>query len=363
MDIHKIDKALQRLYNYGEVAYSQELVFLQEIGLIQVVDSTAIITNNWIEYGKQFQNGQDVLRSLLCFNREYQQYLLKLALLTVLKMRDAKDLDGLMEFVTKMPKLCEQAVIILKNIAYENHKSFDAAKLEKEVKAVESSFRELDHYIFDGVPQYQRSLYYLEKVQRYQAKESGRLLPLGKTIDQNWDKKRIISADLQLFPLKEAPMIVLTPYEWQGVVYNPLFHNIFTYPWKLFVFMWCVVREHYEAQGTQAIRFRVVEGRVEVLIMSNKNQEFRYGLFNDFALEFCHVNQYQLFPNIQLNVESIFDEFFDRKIVHIVDEEYRLASHIDNEIHSTNIYISLIAKSKQLRQQMQQWVDELRNKP
>lgn len=129
----------------------------------------------------------------------------------------------------------------------------------------------------------------------------------------------------------------------KGLLTIPYF-KISLYPWKLFVFMWLVVREHYEAQATQTIRFRPVEGPVEVLIMSNKNQEFRYGSFNDFALGFCHVNQYQLFPNIQLNVDVIFNEFFDRKIVNIVDEEYRLASHIDQEIHSTNIYIPLIAR-------------------
>ena len=139
MDIHKIAKALQRLYNYGEVAYSQELSFLKEVALIQVLDNTSIITNNWIEYGKQFQSSQDLLRSLLCFDREYQQYLLQVALLTVLKMRDAEDLDGLMEFVEKMPKLCEQAVSILRDIAINNQKSFDVAKLESEVKKVEVS--------------------------------------------------------------------------------------------------------------------------------------------------------------------------------------------------------------------------------
>ena len=350
------------MYDYGETQYSQELSFLEDNGLIEIIDSTAVITTNWINYGKQFQSGQDHLRSLFCFDTDYQQYLLQVALLTVLKMREVEDTDGLMEFVSKMPKLSGYAMAVLREIASDDLKVLNNAILEEKINKLEASFQVLDNFIFDGAPQYQRTVFYLEKVQLYQAKELEQLEPLGSTIDQNWQKGRKISADLQLVPLKEQPLAVLAPCEPQRPVSNPLFNNLFTYPWKLFVFMWCVVREHYEAQGAQAIRFRLVDGQVDVLIMLNKNQEFRYGTFNDFAMDYCHINQYQLFPNVQPNLEGIFHEFFDRKVLSIVDEEYRLGSHVEHEIYNTDIFISVIAKSKQFRQRMQQWIDELRTK-
>ena len=362
VEIKNIDKVLNRLYRYGETEHNEELSFLKDAGLIQILDNTAVITTNWIEYGKSFQNKQDHLRSLFCFYSEYQQYLLQVALLTVLKIRDAEDTEGLLEFVSKMPVLAGKAVTILRKIATDDLKAFNITVLEDKINKLETSFQDLDNYIFDGAPQYQRIIFYLEKVQLYQSGEVEPLQPLGSTIDQNWQKGRKISVDLQLVPLKEQLVAVLAPCELQRLGSNPFFNQLSTHPWKLFVFLWCVVREHYEAQGALAIRFCLVDSQVDVLIMSRKKQEFRYGGFNEFALEFCHINQYQLFPNVQLNLETVFREFFDRKILSIVDEEYRLGIQVEQEIYNTDIFIPLIAKSKHLRQRMKQWIDELRDK-
>lgn len=362
MDIRKIYKAVNQLHSYGETVFSQELSWLKDNGLIYVLDNTAVITVNWIEYGKQFQSQQDHIRSLFCFDKVYQQYLLEVALLTVLKMREAGDIEGLMEFVSKMPKLAESAVAILREIASDELKNFDTAVLEERINNLEASYQDLNHYLFDGVPQYQRIVAYLEKVQLYQAKDIESTETLGSTIDQQWQRGRKVAANLQLDPLKGQPIMVLAPFEPQRSMTNPFFHHLLTYPWKLFVFLWCVVREHYEAQGAQAVRFQLVDGEVDVLIMSNKNQEFRYGTFNDFAFEFCKINQYQTFPDLQPNLASIFYEFLDRKVLRIVDEELRLGTHIEDGLYNTSAFIPLIAKSKLLRQRMQQWVDELRNK-
>jgi len=362
LDIKKVDKALNQLYSYGETVFIPELAWLKENSLIEVIDYTSVITANWVEYGKQFQSQQDHIRSLFCFDKEYQQYLLQVALLTVLKMREAEDTEGLMEFVSKMPKLSEFAVVILKEIASDELKNFDTTVLEKRINNLEASFQDLNHYLFDGVPQYQRIVSYLEKVQLYQAKDIESTETLGSTIDQQWQRGRKIAADLKLTPLKEQPITVLAPFDPHRSMTNPFFHHLLTYPWKLFVFQWCVVREHYEAQGAQAVRFQLVDGQVDVLIMSRKNQEFRYGTFNDFAFEFCKINQYQTFPDVQPNLASIFYEFFDRKVLRIVDEEFRLGTHIEDGLYNTSAFIPLIAKSKLLRQRMQQWVDELRNK-
>jgi hypothetical protein len=358
----KIAKVLNRLYLYGETEYNPKLSFLKDNSLIEIIDNIAVITSNWIQYGKQFQCAQDHLRSLFCFKGEYQQYLLQVALRTVLKMRDAQDTDGLMEFVSKMPVLAENIVAILREIASDDLKGFNITAYEDKVNKLETSFQDLDNYIFNGAPQYQRIIYYLEKVQLYQAGEVEHLQQLGGTVDQNWQKGRKISVDLQLVPLNERPTSVLAPCELQKHVSNPLFNQLFTYPWKLFVFLWCVVREHYEAQGVQAVRFCLVDSQVDVLIVSRKNQAFRYGSFNEFATEFCHVNQYQLFPNVPLNLEGVFREFLDRKTLSIVDEEYRLGIQVEQEIYNTDIFIPLIAKSDQLRQRMQQWIDELRDR-
>ncbi|GFZ93764.1 hypothetical protein GCM10008018_45220 [Paenibacillus marchantiophytorum] len=361
MDIKKVEKALKQLYAYGETENIGELAFLQQNQLIEVIGHKAVITPNWIDYGKQFKFEQDHLHSLFCFDREYQQYLIQVALLTVLKIRDAQDTNGLIEFVSKVPKLAEYVVALLKEIRSDN-KTYNNIILEERIKRMEATFLETNHFIFDGTPQYQRIIYYLEHVQFYQMKEAMRTELLGNTIDQNWIKGRKISLEFQLSLIKDYPISTLISCEPLRAFSNPFFNNLFSYPWKLFVFLWCVVREHYEAQGTPVIRFRFVDGHIDVLIMSNKNQEFRYGGFNEFALAFCYINQFQLFPNVQLNLEGIFNEFFDRKVLTIDDEEYRMSSHVEHEIYNTDIFIPLIAKSKLLRQRMQQWIDELRDK-
>lgn len=175
-------------------------------------------------------------------------------------------------------------------------------------------------------------------------------------------KGRKISTNLSLVPLKEPSLYTLVPFVPARKIDHPQFQHIFTYPWKLFVFLCCIVRENYEAQGVQTIRFQITGDEVDVLLTGNNHQQYLYGSFDEFAVEFCKVSQYQLFPKEVSNLQSIFHDLVERKLLTIVDDEYRIPTAIEDVIYNTSVFIPLIAESKQLRGRMEKWVDELREK-
>jgi len=206
-------------------------------------------------------------------------------------------------------------------------------------------------------------MFFLNHVQDYEKLESVIAdQELGKSIDKQWQKGRKISVNFDLTPLQDRPLYTLVPANPTSQLDHPQFQHISTYPWKLFVFLCCIVRENFEAQGVQAIRFQAVEDGVEVLLTSSKHKQCRYGSFDDFALEFSKVSQYQLFPYDVNNLESIFHNLVERKLLQIIDGEYRIPTNIEDVIYNTRVFIPLIAESKQLRGRLDRWIDELREK-
>lgn len=205
-------------------------------------------------------------------------------------------------------------------------------------------------------------MYYLTHVQAYKHENVIEDIELGKKIDDQWGKGRKISTNLSLTPLKERPLYMLVPFIPERKIDQPQFQQLFTYPWKLFVFICCIVREHFEAQGVQAIRFQAIGDEVDVLLTSSNHQQYRYGAFDEFAIEFCKVSKYQLFPYEIKNLQTIFKDLKEHKLLAIVDGEYRLPSEVEDVIYNNNIYIPLIAESKQLRSRIEQWIDGLREK-
>lgn len=360
LELKRLHSHLEKLYHHGETAYVDELELFVRKGLLYVREKKAVITNNWIAFVKRFPNQNDFFHTLICFDESYQQYLLKTSLLTVLKMRETEDLDGIVDFVHKMPKFAGEIVKILDEL--KSGERYETESLEQHVKEVEPLFRERNHLIFNGAPYYQRIIYYLTHIQQYQQEAVEQDEPLGTKIDEQWIKGRKIAANLQLPPLKDKPLAVLAPQEPDIVLKNPLFKHIFTHPWNLFIFLCCIVREQTEAQGMTTVRFHAVNDEVDVILMSSKKQEYRYGTINDFVLEFCKVSNYQLFPNEIARLETIFHHLHDRGFLTIVDEEYRIPSHIEDELYNTRLFISLMAGSKQLRKRIEQWIDELRDR-
>lgn len=360
MDIKKIYKFLKQLYYHGETEYDDSIYFLKQQNFIDQKQNNYIITNNWINYGRQFHSEKEHLVSLFCFNIDYQKYLVEVALSTALKMSDTEDLEGTKTFVSNLSNLSSYAVSVLVEIKEEG--GFSIARLNDRLKHKEKQFQDINRLIFDGQPYYQRIMVYLKHVQAYKQEKVIEDIGLGKKIDDQWQKGRKISTDLSLAPLKERPLHMLVPFIPERKIDHPQFQQIFTHPWKLFVFLCCIVRENFEAQGVQAIRFQVVGDGVDVLLTANNHQQFRYGGFDEFALGFCKVNQYLLFPNELSNMHTIFQNLVERKLLTIVDEEYRLPATIEDVIYNTRLFIPLIAESEQLRGKLEQWIDELRDK-
>lgn len=360
LDVRRYYQLLKQLYDCGECEYNNFFSFIEQQNLIVNIQDRFITTNNWVTYGLQFQSKQDHLFSLFCFKDEYQKYLIEIALLTALKMSETEDLDGIESFVSNLPKLSSYAVSVLAEI--KEGSGFSIARLEDRLKEKEEQFQNLNRHIFDGPPHYQRVMFYLKHVQAYKQENVIEDIELGKKIDDQWQIGRKISTDLSLAPLKESPLYTLVPSIPERKIEHPQFHHLFTYPWKLFVFLCCIVRENFEAQGVQAIRFQVVEDSVDVLLTTSNHKQFHYGSFDDFAIEFCHVNQYQLFPKELKNLHAIFQNLVERKLLTVIDDEYRLPTTIEDVIYNTRLFIPLIAESEQLRGKLEQWIDELRDK-
>ncbi|MEC2078585.1 hypothetical protein [Metabacillus fastidiosus] len=339
---------------------SDTIAFLEEQSLLERVQDRYIITNNWLTYGQQFQSEQDHLLSLFCFKDDYQKYLVEVALLTALKMSETDDIQGIETFVTNLSKLSIYAISVLAEIKQDNSTSIGL--MEKRLKQREEQYQSLNHFIFNGPPHYQRVMYYLRNVQVYKQENVIEDTSLGKKLDDQWQKGRKISTNLSLSPLKERPLYTLVPFIPERKIDHPQFQHIFTYPWKLFVFLCCIVRENFEAQGVQPIRFQVVGDGVDVLLTASNHQQFRYGSFDEFAIEFCKVNQYLLFSSELSNLQTVFQNLVERKLLTIVDDEYRLPTIIEDVIYHTRLFIPLIAESKQLRGRLEQWIDELREK-
>lgn len=356
MDVKKSYKLLKELYHYGESEYHSSLCFLEQQYFIKQIQNRYVITNNWISYGQQFQIEHDQLLSLFCFKDNYQKYLVEVSLLTALKMSEAEDIEGVEAFVSDLPKFSAYAISVLAEL------KFVTSCLEERLKQKEEQYQSLNRFIFGGPPHYQRVMFYLKHIQAYKQENVIGNIPLGKKIDEQWQKGRKISTDLFLSPLKERPCHILVPSILERKIDHPQFQHIFTYPWKLFVFLCCIVRENFEAQGVQAIRFQEVGDEVDVLLTASNHQQYRYGSFDEFAVEFCKLNRYQLFPNEVSNLKTVFQNLVERKLLTIVDDEYRLPTTIEDVIYNTRLYIPLIAESKQLRGRMEQWIDELREK-
>lgn len=360
MNIKKSFHLLKYLIDYGECEVSDTIAFLEEQSLLERVQDRYIITNNWLTYGQQFQSEQDHLLSLFCFKDDYQKYLVEVALLTALKMSETDDIQGIETFVTNLSKLSIYAISVLAEIKQDNSTSIGL--MEKRLKQREEQYQSLNHFIFNGPPHYQRVMYYLRNVQVYKQENVIEDTSLGKKLDDQWQKGRKISTNLSLSPLKERPLYTLVPFIPERKIDHPQFQHIFTYPWKLFVFLCCIVRENFEAQGVQPIRFQVVGDGVDVLLTASNHQQFRYGSFDEFAIEFCKVNQYLLFSSELSNLQTVFQNLVERKLLTIVDDEYRLPTIIEDVIYHTRLFIPLIAESKQLRGRLEQWIDELREK-
>ncbi|MYL47646.1 hypothetical protein GLV94_18565 [Virgibacillus halodenitrificans] len=360
MDVKKCYQLLNKLCDYGEVEYYVSISFLKRHYLLEQKQDRYIITNNWITYGSLFQSEQNHILSLFCFKEDYQNYLVEVSLLTALKMAEAEDIEGIETFVGNLTKLSTYAVSVLEEIKEDS--GFSIALLEERLKQKEVIYQSFNRFIFDGPPHYQRVLFYLNHVQLYKQENVIEDKSLGKKIDDEWQKGRKISTNLSLSPLKGRTLYTLVPSIPEQKIDHPQFQHVFTYPWKLFVFLCCIVRENFEAQGIQAIRFQVVGDGVDVLLTASNHQEFRYGSFDEFATEFCKVSQYLLFPNEVCNIHTVFQNLVERKLLTVVDDEYRLPTTIEDVIYHTRLFIPLIAESKQLRGRLEQWVDELREK-
>lgn len=360
MDVKTTYKLLKQLYDYGESEKHYYLQFLEQHGFLEQISDSYIITNNWIKYGKKFQSKQDNLLSLFCIKEDYQEYLVEVALLTALKMSKTEDLEGIEIFVSNFSKLSSFAISVLADI--KEASGFSVEQLEDRIKQTEEQYQNLNRFIFDGPPHYQRVMFYLKHAQAYKRENIIEDIGLGKKIDDHWKKGRKISTDLSHSPLKEKPLYALVPFIPEHKIDHLQFQHVFTHPWKLFVFLCCIVRENFEAQGVQAIRFQVVEDDVDVLLTASNHQQFRFGNFDKFAIEFCKVNQYMLFPNELSNLHTIFQGLVERKLLTVVDEEYRLLTSIEDVVYHTRLFIPLIAESEQLRGKLEQWIDELREK-
>jgi hypothetical protein len=362
MNVKKTLEALKQLYQYGETPIVSECTFLVERGLVYQSQGRLVVTRSWIEYCYHFQKKEEFLQSLLCFEPAYQTYLLQQLLVTALKMRESGNTAGLWEFVAGLPKLAGAVLKIVRGLYGANPAQFPLALLEAKIESEKNDFRELNWLIFNGPPNYQRLWYYFDLIQQYETISEASDLPLGGTIDAIWSNGRKI-ATVTMAPLqKERPIVVLAPFEFPTAIQDSNMRAILSYPWRLFMLILGIIREQYEVEKDRAISLRVNNEHVEVVLTSGAGREFLYGALNSFAAYLCKALNFLLFPQAAPDLEAELQWLLEYGVFVVRDGEYRLATESEDQLYLSSLGITFITGSKQLRANMERFIDELREK-
>lgn len=361
MNIKKALMTMDELYKYGETETNNDLTFLLELKLVYAWHGRWVISRSFIKYAYLFEKPEDFINALFCLEPGYQQYLLKNLLAIALQMRAAKNNRGLSELVDHLPVLAGQAVVILRNIYEEQSGKYQASSLEAALADSRYKFREQDILLFNGEPEYQRLLFYLDRVQQFTLLVEPQELRLGITIDDMWASGRKISTWFGLSARKAKPEFVLAPFESDFKVKgSPQLHDIIGQPWELFVLILAIIREQYEVEKDPAISLLEAGEEIQVMLTTRQGKELLYGSLNQFSTYLCQALDYDLFPLPVPPVEASLKQLYEMELMVLRDGEYRLKPELEEQLYTTSLGITFITNSKKLTSRMRKFIDELR---
>lgn len=360
VNIKKALMTLDELYKYGETEPNDELTFLLEQKLAYAQNDRWLISRSLIRYTCLFQKAEDCIYSLFCIEPGYQDYLLKNLLITALQMRAAQNSRGVGELVNQLPALAGQAVDILSSIYDEASGEYQVARLVGEVADSRYTYREQDLLLFNGEPEYQRLLFYLDRVQQFKLLTEPQEMILGSTIDEMWSAGRKISTSYGMPVRKAKPEFVLAPFENNYSSRDTRLHNIIGQPWELFVLMLAIIREQYEVEKDPAMAMIEAGNEIQIMLTTRQGKELLYGSLDQFSAYLCRALDYDLFPGKVPPAEASLKQLYEKELIILKDGKYLLNQELEDQLYTTSLGITFITNSKKLASRIRKFIDELR---
>lgn len=360
MSIKKALMTMDELYKYGESEPNENLPFLLEQGMVYARNDKFVITKSFVRYAALFEKTDDFIKAMFCMEQGYLDYLLKNLLVIALQMGGVKNSRGLSELVDHVPLLAEHLVVILRNIYEEGSGDYQASELNKTLAESRQRFREQDILLFNGDPEYQRLLFYLDLVQQFKQLKEPQDMTLGNTIDDMWAAGRKISTWYGLPSLKNKPEYVLAPFESHIDAKSEYLKGIIGRPWELFVLIIAIIREQYEVEKDLAISLLEAEDEIQVMLTTRQGKELLYGSLNQFSTYLCQALDYHLFPWTVPPVEESLKQLYEKEQMILLDGVYRLNPKLEEQLYTTSLGITFITKSKKLTTRIRKFIDELR---
>lgn len=348
LDVKKLIKDINYLYDYGEGKYEETLSYLQDLNFIDYKEDRHIITRKWVDFSGKV-NREDFIHSLVCAYPPFLDYLLWRVYHEAYTIGQSGDGEALYEFIDNIPKFADRILEIREKSLVET----------EEIKAF---YRP----IFNGYPEYRTILTRLKFIQLAKDIEDTEIEKIGKTPNDIWIKERKISSNIELEALDEKNLYTLTPYIYSDYEVTEEIKDILSHPWKTFVVIFGMVISEYEAEGLNGISLRpkdkknpYMEQTLEVFIYDIKGRENKIGDFKDFVKHFCDRNHLYLFPNKSPDIDAILFDLIDAKQFNYKDGEYILNPSFDDRLYSWE-GIVIKNRARKFKTMLKDYIEELR---
>lgn len=111
LDVKKLIKDINYLYDYGEGKYEETLSYLQDLNFIDYKEDRHIITRKWVDFSGKV-NREDFIHSLVCAYPPFLDYLLWRVYHEAYTIGQSGDGEALYEFIDNIPKFADRILEI-----------------------------------------------------------------------------------------------------------------------------------------------------------------------------------------------------------------------------------------------------------
>lgn len=348
LDVRKLMKEINNLYDYGEGKYNSFLSYLEELNFIKNKEDKYVITKKWVDFSGKLTR-EDFVSSLVCYYPPFFKHLLWKNYREAYAIGQSGDGESLYEFIDSIPKLAKKILDL------------------KEKKLIETDeIKSFYGPVFKGYPQYRNILNRLKTIQLAEDIEDTEVAKIGKTPNDIWIKERKLSSNIELEVLKEKNQYTLTPYVYKDYEVTEEVKGILSHPWKTFVIILGMIISEYKAEGIDGISIRPQDRKtpyskqsIEIFIYDNKGKEHKLGKLKDLVKRFCDHNHFYLFPNKSPDVDTILFQLMDARELTYKNDEYILSPSFDERLYSSEGII-IKNRARKFKAMLKDFIEDLR---
>ena len=323
IEIKKIKKNLEQLYDYGEIQYLPDLSYLQDLDLLSEKKNRWLITAKWIDLTGKLDR-DSFISVLLCYYPPVLDVLLYKTWLDACDIGKKGDSEALFLYVDSVPRFAERIL-----------------QLKQQRPQETAEIKQYISQLFGGWPGYQSIIRMFKDMQKAENTEDIPTTVMGKYPDEMWTPGRKISSRAFLEPLEKKNTYTLTPYNFSDSrVESPDIKEIISHPWKTFVLRLGLVITGYRVEGLEGLSIRPVNEKapysrqeLQFHIYAGSGREVLYGKLNDFAKEYCQKNKFLLFPDKPPDISAVLFDFFEEDKFIFKGIEYMVESTFHERIY------------------------------